>query len=157
MGRTACTEPQCLYSIAIPLLPLWVVRPVQSLSAYTRVTFTFLYIYYITITLFKNKPHLSTIIPCINIIKVKVKVTLEQATKAQRGEQRYSSTLSLTSALDGVGVQSHALAALPPRKTRYPLYRRLGGPHSRSGRVRKISPPPGFDPRPVQSLARAEL
>jgi len=28
-------------SIAIPLLPLWAVRPVQSLSACTRVTFTF--------------------------------------------------------------------------------------------------------------------
>jgi hypothetical protein len=41
MGRTACTEPQCLYSRAIPLLPLWAVRPVQSLSAYTRVHFTF--------------------------------------------------------------------------------------------------------------------
>jgi hypothetical protein len=27
-------------------------------------------------------------------------------------------------------------------KTRYPLYRRLGGPQSRSGQVRKISPPP---------------
>jgi hypothetical protein len=35
MGRTACTEPQCLYSSAIPLLPLWAVRPVQSLSACT--------------------------------------------------------------------------------------------------------------------------
>ena len=35
MGRTACTEPQCLYSIAIPLLPLWTVRSVQSLSACT--------------------------------------------------------------------------------------------------------------------------
>ena len=35
MGRTACTEPQCLYSIAIPLLPLWAVRPVHSLSACT--------------------------------------------------------------------------------------------------------------------------
>jgi len=33
MGRTACTEPQCLYSKAITLLPLWAVRPVQSLSA----------------------------------------------------------------------------------------------------------------------------
>jgi len=27
MGCTVCTEPQCLYSIAIPLLPLWTVRP----------------------------------------------------------------------------------------------------------------------------------
>ena len=35
MGRTACTEPQCLYSTAIPLLPLWAVRPVQSLGACT--------------------------------------------------------------------------------------------------------------------------
>jgi len=41
MGRTACTEPQCLYSIAIPLLPLWAIRPVQSLSACKRVIFTF--------------------------------------------------------------------------------------------------------------------
>jgi len=35
MGRTACTEPQCLYSTAISLLPLWTVRTVQSLSACT--------------------------------------------------------------------------------------------------------------------------
>jgi hypothetical protein len=35
MDRTAFTEPQCLYSRAIPLLPLWAVRPVQSLSACT--------------------------------------------------------------------------------------------------------------------------
>jgi hypothetical protein len=41
VGHTACTEPQCLYSTAIPLLPLWVARPVQSLSACTRVHFTF--------------------------------------------------------------------------------------------------------------------
>jgi hypothetical protein len=34
-----CTLP---YSRAIPLLPLWAVRPVQSLSACTRVTFTFI-------------------------------------------------------------------------------------------------------------------
>ena len=31
-------------SRAIPLLPLWAVRPVQSLSACTRVHFTFLYL-----------------------------------------------------------------------------------------------------------------
>jgi hypothetical protein len=42
MSRTACTEPQCLYIRAIPLLPLWAVRPVQSLSACTRVRFTLL-------------------------------------------------------------------------------------------------------------------
>jgi len=35
MDRMACTEPQCLYSTAITLLPLWAVRPVQGLSACT--------------------------------------------------------------------------------------------------------------------------
>ena len=35
MDRTACTEPQCLYSRAIPLLPILAVRPVQNLSACT--------------------------------------------------------------------------------------------------------------------------
>jgi hypothetical protein len=64
----------------------------------------------------------------------------------------YSSTLSLTSALDGVGGLRHALATLSPGKTRYPLYRRLGGPQSWCGEVRKISPPPGFDPRTVQPV-----
>jgi hypothetical protein len=53
----------------------------------------------------------------------------------------------------GVGGQRHASAALPPGKSRYPLYRRLGGPQGRSGQVRIISPPPGFDPRTVQPVA----
>jgi len=43
MGRTACTELQCLYSTAIPLLPLWAVWPVHSLTACTRVHFTLLF------------------------------------------------------------------------------------------------------------------
>ena len=50
--------------------------------------------------------------------------------------------------------QRHAPAALYPRgKTRYPLYRRLGGPQGRSGQVGKISPLLGFDPRTVQCVA----
>jgi hypothetical protein len=68
--------------------------------------------------------------------------------------EMYSPTLSLTSALDGVGGQRHAPAALTLGKTRCPLYRRLGGPHGRSGRVRKISPTPGFDSRTVQPVVR---
>ena len=53
----------------------------------------------------------------------------------------------------GVGGQHHAPAALPPGKTQYPLYSRLGGPQGRTGQVQKISPPPGFDPRTVQPVA----
>jgi len=54
-----------------------------------------------------------------------------------------------------VGGQRHALAALPPGNTLYPLYRRLGGPQVRSGLVWKILSPPGFDPRTVQPVARS--
>ena len=53
----------------------------------------------------------------------------------------------------GVGGQHHAPAALPPGKTQHPLYRRLGGPQDRSGRVRKMSPPTGIRPpyRPTRN------
>ena len=53
----------------------------------------------------------------------------------------------------GVGGQHHAPAALPTGKTRYALYRRLGGLQGRSGRARKTSPTPGFDARIVQPVA----
>jgi len=50
-------------------------------------------------------------------MKVKVKFTLEQAKK----DQREGLTLSLTSALDGVGGQRHAPTALPPGKDPIPV------------------------------------
>jgi len=53
----------------------------------------------------------------------------------------------------GVGGQRHAPDALPPVKTRYPLYRRPDGSQDRSGRVRKISLPSGFDLRTVKPVA----
>jgi len=56
----------------------------------------------------------------------------------------------------GVVGQGHAPAALPPGKTRYPLYKRVGRPQDRSGEVKKISLQQGFfffDPRTVQSVA----
>jgi len=53
----------------------------------------------------------------------------------------------------GEGSASRPGRFLPPGKTRYPSYRRLGGSQGRSGQVRKISPPPGFDPRAVQPVA----
>ena len=52
-----------------------------------------------------------------------------------------------------MGVSPTLRPPLPPGKTRYPFYRRLGGPQGRSGQVRKISPPPVFDPRTVQPVA----
>jgi len=52
--------------------------------------------------------------------------------------------------LDG---QRQAPAALPPGKIQNPFYRGLGGFQGRSGRVRKISPLPGFDPRTVHPVA----
>ena len=57
----------------------------------------------------------------------KVKFTLEQATKAQRWIRGIALLLIEPRCYMGVGGQRHAPAALPPRRTRYPLYRRLGG------------------------------
>jgi hypothetical protein len=53
----------------------------------------------------------------------------------------------------GEGSASRPGRSLPPGKTRYPLYRSPGGPQGGSGQVRKISPPPGFDPRTVKPVA----
>ena len=70
------------------------------------------------------------------------------------GKQSYSSTLSLTSALGGGGWLTPLPSRFTPRKkTRYPLYRKLGGPQGRFERVRKISSPPEFDLRTVQPAA----
>jgi hypothetical protein len=63
-----------------------------------------------------------------------------------------SYTPSLTSALDMVGYQGHAPAALFPGRTRYSLYRKLGRPQGRSRQVQKIFPLPDFDPRTVRPI-----
>jgi len=69
-------------------------------------------------------------------------------------EWRYSSTLSLTSALDGGGWSAPCPGRFNPRKeTLYSLYRKLGGPHSYSGQVWKLTPPMGFNPQTVQPVA----
>jgi hypothetical protein len=61
-------------------------------------------------------------------IKGNDKGHLQQATKGLEGEQRYSATNSQPRRWEGVGGQHHAPATLSPGKTRYPFYRRLGGP-----------------------------
>ena len=66
----------------------------------------------------------------------------------------YSSTLPSLSALDcGWVVDATPRPLYPSGKTRYPFYRRLGGPQSLSGRVRKISSPTGVrsPDRPARS------
>ena len=83
----------------------------------------------------------------------KVQVVRGQATKAQTGSRCIALLFDQTLALGGVGGQHHVPAALPPGKTRCVLYRRLGELQGRSGEVKKISPPPGFDPRTVQTVA----
>ena len=57
----------------------------------------------------------------------------------------------------GIGCQRHPPAALPQGKTRYPLYRRLGGTQGRFGGEGCGKPrphgAPGFNPRIVQPVA----
>ena len=66
----------------------------------------------------------------------------------------------MTTALEGgEGSASGPGRSLPPGKTRYPLYRRLGGHQSRSGQVRKISPLTGnrSPDRPTRSQSLYRL
>ena len=56
--------------------------------------------------------------------------------KGPEGEQGYSSTLSLSSALDGSGLSMRCPGhTIPGKETQYPLYRWLGGPQGWSGWV----------------------
>ena len=90
---------------------------------------------------------------------VKVKCTLVQILRlctvrtAHRGVRSITSPVHDHGTRRGWGVSVMPRPLFPPGKIRYPLYKRLGGPQGRSGLVRKISPPPGFDPRTVQSVA----
>ena len=79
----------------------------------------------------------------LHLMQINVNVKVHPATghKGPEGEQRYSSALSLTSALDGGGWSTLRLGSFTPEKeTRYPFCRRLGGPQGRSGRVRSLVP-----------------
>ena len=95
--------------------------------------------------------------PCIRTLpgtpsnngKFKGKIHSITGHEGPKLESMYSFTLSFTLALDGVGGQRHAPAALPPGEIRYPLYRRLGEPQGWSGGCGKL-PPTG-----IRSPARA--
>ena len=90
----------------------------------------------------------------LSSIKVKVKVTLIQALRlctgrtAHRGSRGIALPFLHHGTRRGEGSASRRGCSLPPGKTRYPLYGRLGGPQGQFGKVRKISPLTGFDPGP---------
>jgi hypothetical protein len=95
---------------------------------------------------------------------VKVKCILVQALRlctgrtAHRGSRGIALPFHDHGTRRGEGSASRLGRYLPPGKTRYPLYRRLGGPQGRSVQVRKISPPTGIRssdfPARSQSLYR---
>ena len=77
---------------------------------------------------------------------MKVKCTVVQALRlctgrtALRGSRGIALLFLDHGTRRGEGSASRPGRSLTPEKTRYPLYRRLGGPQGRSGQVRKISP-----------------
>jgi hypothetical protein len=91
---------------------------------------------------------------CFSIVdKGKGKVRPRTGHESPEVKQRYSSPVSLTSALDGGGLSTPRPGRFTLGKTRYLLYRWLGGPQGQSGKLCKISPPPsGFDSRTVQPV-----
>jgi hypothetical protein len=90
---------------------------------------------------------------------VKVKCTLLQALRLCTGRTARRRSRGIALLIHGHGIRrgegsvSRPGCSLPPGKTPYPLYRRLGGHQGRSGQERKISPPSGFDPWTVQPVA----
>ena len=65
----------------------------------------------------------------------------------------YSSTLPSTSALDVVGSQRHAPAALPPGKDPVPIVYETGWAPGPVWTGAENLDPPGYDPRTVQPVA----
>ena len=94
----------------------------------------------------------STFYGSLHPNKGKGKVYALQALAWPRGWVEVQLYSSKTAALK-VGELSTARpgCTLSPGKTRYPLYRRLGGHQGRSGRAENLAPP-GFDPRIAQSV-----
>jgi len=107
----------------------------------------------------QNPPSISFLrIPVLRG-KVKVKCSLVQALRLCTGCTTHKGSRGIAVLfLDhgtrrSEGSASYPGGSLPLTKTRYPLYRRMGGPKGRSGRVQKISPPPRFDLQTVQPVA----
>ena len=83
----------------------------------------------------------------VNSVKVKVKGTLVQALRLCTGRTARRGRRGIALPFHDHGTRREWGVSI------IPLYRRLGGTQGRSGQVRKISPPLGFDPRTVQPIA----
>ena len=83
--------------------------------------------------------------------KVQKVVTLQHVTKDQRCVE--VKLYSFSPLGEGWVVNATPWPLYPRRGTWYALYRRLSGPQGRYRRMRKISPPMGFDPWTVQTIA----
>jgi len=92
-------------------------------------------------------------------LKGNVKCTLVQALRlctgrtAHRGSRGIALLFLDHGIRRGWGVSVTPWTQFTPRKEPVPFVQEAGRPQGRSGQVRKISPPPGFDPRTVQSVA----
>ena len=98
-------------------------------------------------------------------VSKKVKCTLVQALRlctgrtAHRGSRGIALLFLDHGIRRGEGSASRPSHSLRPGKTRYPLYRRFGGPQGRSGQVRKISLSTGIPSpdRPARSQPLCRL
>ena len=90
-----------------------------------------------------------------------IRVNLQTRTghEGPEGELRYSSTLSLTSALELGGWLTPHPGRFTPGKDPLPIVQEAGWASGLAGRVGKISPSPGFDlsDRPVRSKSQYRL
>jgi hypothetical protein len=136
VGRTACTEPQCLYKgdlylylTCIVTLSVFLVRDIIS----PKLTFY----------------ELTQKFRCSKYGKVHPRTGHE----GPGGSRGLTLPFHDHGTRRGEGSGSRAGRSLHPGNSWYQFYRRLGGPQGRSVRLRKISPSPGFDPpdRPAHS------
>ena len=90
-------------------------------------------------------------------VKVKVKFTLEQAVNAPRGGSEGIAVLFLLPwrLVEAVGQRHAPGRCTPNKKTWCILHGMIGGPQAGLDRCWKSHPPPGFDPRTVQPVAKS--
>jgi len=95
----------------------------------------------------------STASRTTELVVLKGKVRPVTRHGVSEGELNYSSSLSLTSALDGGVWLTPRPGDFIPGKDTAPIYTKLGRTKARFGRVQKILPSTGFDTRTVHPAA----